>query len=98
VYDTEGNVLRDTEKGMKTSPQGASTTVWTATSPQLNGTGGLYCENTEVAIVDRTTNDFKELNSLVLPGGVMPYAIDPVNATRLWDISEQLTGVKFNIQ
>jgi len=97
VYDAEGNVLRDTDKGMKTIPQGASTTVWSATSLQLMGMGGLYCENTEVAIVDRTTNDFKELNSLALPGGVTPYAIDPETAVRLWDISEQLTGVRFGI-
>jgi len=97
VYDKKGNVLRDTEKGMKTIPQGASTTVWAATSPQLEGLGGLYCENTEVAVVDRTTNDFKELNSLVLPGGVTPYAIDPENSVRLWSISEQLTGVRFEI-
>ncbi len=97
VYDENGNVLHNPDKGMKSISQGASTTVWAATSPKLNGLGGLYCENTEVANIDNTTNELKELNSLDLPGGVMPYAIDPDNASRLWDISEQLTGIKFEI-
>ncbi|MET1056630.1 MAG: SDR family NAD(P)-dependent oxidoreductase [Pedobacter sp.] len=98
VYDSNGNVLHNPDMGMKTISQGASTTVWAATSPQLNGLGGLYCENTDVAQIDNTTNDFKELNSLDLPGGVTPYAIDPATAVRLWDVSEQLTGIKFEIK
>lgn len=98
VYDKDGNVLRNPEKGMKTISQGASTTVWSATSPQLNGLGGLYCEDTEVAIIDRTITNRTGLTSMDLPAGVTPYAIDPENATKLWDISEQLTGVRFEIR
>ena len=30
---------------LKTPQQGAATQVWAATSPQLNGLGGLYCED-----------------------------------------------------
>jgi hypothetical protein len=33
----------------KTIEQGAATTVWCATSPQLAGLGGVYCENCDIA-------------------------------------------------
>lgn len=70
----------------KTNSQGASTTVWCATSPALAGMGGLYCENTEVAEIsppDRKTS-----------GGVRAHAIDPDLADQLWALSERLTDVK----
>ena len=70
----------------KTIAQGASTSVWCATSPALAGKGGLYCENTEVAEIsppDRAT-----------PGGVREHAINRELADRLWVLSEKLTGVK----
>ena len=70
----------------KTNAQGASTSVWCATSPALAGKGGLYCENTEVAEIsppDRAT-----------PGGVREHAINRELADRLWVLSEKLTGVK----
>jgi NAD(P)-dependent dehydrogenase (short-subunit alcohol dehydrogenase family) len=71
----------------KTPQQGASTTVWCATSPLLNGKGGVYCENTDVAeaaAADKPT-----------PGGVRPWAIDRGFAERLWTLSETMTGVSF---
>ncbi len=62
----------------KTVPQGAATTIWCATSPQLEGLGGVYCENCDVAAVKSEGDD-----------GVRPYAIDPAIAGRLWAWSEQ---------
>jgi NAD(P)-dependent dehydrogenase (short-subunit alcohol dehydrogenase family) len=62
---------------LKTIPQGAATTVWCATSPQLDGMGGVYCENCDIAPVT-TEGDT----------GVRPYAIDPSTARRLWAWSE----------
>jgi NAD(P)-dependent dehydrogenase (short-subunit alcohol dehydrogenase family) len=95
VYDARGNTVYDAEKGLKTISQGASTTVWCATSPLLDGMGGVYCENNEVAELDVQTGVQKtDARSL---GGVMPYAVDPMNAARLWVLSEQLTGVAFPI-
>jgi NAD(P)-dependent dehydrogenase (short-subunit alcohol dehydrogenase family) len=61
----------------KTVEQGAATTVWCATSPQLAGHGGVYCENCDIALVKTDGDD-----------GVRPYAIDPVIAQRLWTWSE----------
>jgi NAD(P)-dependent dehydrogenase (short-subunit alcohol dehydrogenase family) len=66
----------------KTVEQGASTSVLLATSPLLEGIGGRYfVNNAEAEVVDRRTDDMT---------GVAPYAIDPVNATRLWDVSLKL--------
>lgn len=67
----------------KTPQQGAATQVWAATSPQLDGVGGVYCEDCEVA-------DVSEGAPFV---GVRDYAVDSAQAARLWDMSAHLTDV-----
>lgn len=62
----------------KTVEQGAATTMFCATSPLLDGIGGVYCENCDVAEVKTEGDD-----------GVRPYAIDPDLARRLWTWSER---------
>ncbi|MFC4761848.1 SDR family NAD(P)-dependent oxidoreductase [Dyella koreensis] len=69
----------------KTTQQGAATQVWAATSSQLEGMGGLYCEDCEIATLDEN-----EPPSFV---GVRPYAVDSEQAERLWALSAQLTGI-----
>ncbi|SFO69594.1 NAD(P)-dependent dehydrogenase, short-chain alcohol dehydrogenase family [Chitinophaga sp. YR627] len=96
IYDKDGNTIYDAEKGLKTIAQGASTIVWCATSPTLNDMGGVYCENNEIAVIDTSEDDHKGRNSLDLRG-VMPYAIDKENAAKLWTLSEEMTGIKFDI-
>jgi hypothetical protein len=67
---------------IKTVEQGAATSVLLATSPLLAGVGGRYfadCNETEV--VDRRTGTLH---------GVARYAVDPGNARRLWELSEEL--------
>ena len=71
---------------LKTVAQGAATTVWCATSPGLEGLGGVYCENCDIAEV--IAGDFST------PTGVAPWACDPEAAEQLWAMSESLTGVK----
>jgi len=66
----------------KSVEQGAATSVWAATSPQLQGLGGLYLEDCHIA------EPFKPGVS----GGVAPHAIDPVAASRLWTLSGQLVA------
>jgi NAD(P)-dependent dehydrogenase (short-subunit alcohol dehydrogenase family) len=73
----------------KTIEQGAATSVWCATSPQLAGMGGVYCEDCDVA--EAVPADFKGLS------GVRPWAIDRDAAERLWHASEAWTGVRFAI-
>lgn len=96
THDADGNIYPEVAQRLKTIPQGAATTVWCATSPQLEGLGGLYCENAEVAEVDNGGIEHRYDEPWTLRG-VKPYSIDPDNARRLWTLSEQMTGITFEI-
>lgn len=78
---SEGGVL-------KTVEQGAATSVWCASSPQLAGLGGVYCEDVNVASVAEVTDS--------LTPGVTPWAVDPELAKQLWTRSEELTALRFD--
>ena len=98
LLDANGEIIIDPARGLKTTPQGASTTVWCATSPQLADLGGVYCENTEVAVLDSTWQPKAEMPPVdEMPEGVTPYALDPEAARGLWSLSEELTGVTFDV-
>ena len=81
--DEQGNTLNPA--GFKTPEQGAATQVWAATSPQLDGLGGVYCEDCDIAELAPEGQEFT--------GGVRSYAVDPEQAARLWALSAELTGV-----
>ncbi|WP_445430765.1 SDR family NAD(P)-dependent oxidoreductase [Chryseobacterium indoltheticum] len=87
--DADGNMLPEIVASLKTIPQGAATTLWCATSPLLNDIGGVYCEDSEIAVL---TSD-QEMSK-----GVKGYSLDQTNAKRLWTLSEELTGIKFNVK
>lgn len=87
VLDEHGQPIIDPARNMKTSEQGAATSIWCATSPQLKGLGGVYCENCDIAVP--VSGDFQELR------GVRPWAIDRESAGKLWKLSEKMTGVRF---
>ena len=56
-----------------------------AASPLLDGVGGRYFEDcNEATVVTR-----RDESSI---GGVAPYAFDPANAERLWELSLKMTG------
>ncbi|MBV7533728.1 SDR family NAD(P)-dependent oxidoreductase [Chitinophaga sp. sic0106] len=74
-------------KNFKTTEQGASTAVWCALSEELNGIGGVYCEDCNIAPV--VAND----ESIVY--GVRTYAGDEDSAAELWQFSEHATGVRW---
>ncbi|OAR23715.1 oxidoreductase [Streptomyces sp. ERV7] len=80
--DAHGNVVGD---GFKTPSQGAATGLWAATSPLLDGRGGLYLEDCDVARVSAPGTPMDD-------GGVRAYAVDPDAAARLWDVSLAATG------
>lgn len=86
--DAEGNILPEVAASLKTIPQGAATTVWAATSELLNDIGGVYCENVDVASLNSNTS---------VIGGIKPYSLDEKNAKRLWKLSEEMTGIKFDL-
>jgi NAD(P)-dependent dehydrogenase (short-subunit alcohol dehydrogenase family) len=74
--------LRTPVERRKTPQQGAATTLLVASSPDLEGIGGRYFEDcNEAVVVDRRGPDYT---------GVAPYAIDPVNAERLWTMTRKL--------
>lgn len=60
-------------------PTGAATQVWAATSPELEGRGGLYLEDCSIA--GPTPGDGST--------GYAPYAMDPDAARLLWEWSER---------
>nr|EKU9959326.1 SDR family NAD(P)-dependent oxidoreductase [Stenotrophomonas maltophilia]EKU9983923.1 SDR family NAD(P)-dependent oxidoreductase [Stenotrophomonas maltophilia] len=80
--DAEGRLI---DPSFKTSAQGAATTVWAATSSLLDGIGGVYCEDCDVA--------WEEDLPVPSEGGVRPYAVDAAQAERLWRLSAELTGI-----
>ncbi|MGI4813679.1 MAG: oxidoreductase [Janthinobacterium lividum] len=85
--DADGNITPHIAALYKSVEQGAATTVWCAVDPRLDGMGGVYCENCDIAVP--VPADPKGLH------GVLPWAIDPARAERLWQLSEQLTGVRY---
>jgi hypothetical protein len=71
---------------MKTPEQGAATSVWCATSRQLEGMGGVYCEDCDIAVpVPRDSTELR---------GVRPWAMDRDFARALWSLSEKLIGMR----
>jgi NAD(P)-dependent dehydrogenase (short-subunit alcohol dehydrogenase family) len=81
--DADGKV----DERFKTPSQGAATSVWCAANAQLDGKGGVYCEDCDIA--ELVPPDHKAFS------GVRPWAIDPVLADKLWSLSERMTGVRF---
>jgi len=80
----EGETLR-VPSGYKTVEQGAATSVWCAVSPALDGKGGVYCEDCDIAEI--VPDDSEPLR------GVRRWAVDPGHAEALWGLSERLTGL-----
>jgi hypothetical protein len=80
----------DPSRNLKTVEQGAATSVWCATSPQLEGMGGVYCENGDIAPLGTISEASWKLGDSTQIVGVMPYAVDPEAAARLWTLSERM--------
>ncbi len=74
--------VRNLEAGQE---QGAATSAWAAVGSELEGVGGLYLDNCNQAVPWAESNPFE---------GVMPHALDPQAAERLWQVSEETTGAR----
>jgi len=96
THDADGNIFPEVARKLKTVEQGAATTVWCATSPQLKDIGGVYCENADVAELDLGNIEHRYDDPSTLRG-VKPYAVDAENAQKLWVLSEKLTGATFKV-
>jgi NAD(P)-dependent dehydrogenase (short-subunit alcohol dehydrogenase family) len=88
-YDDKGNPVQEVLDSLKTIPQGAATTIWAATSPQLNETGGVYLEDVNIAQLAVDSS---------VPNGVKPYSLNEASAKQLWKLTEELTGVTFDLR
>jgi NAD(P)-dependent dehydrogenase (short-subunit alcohol dehydrogenase family) len=82
-YDKDGNL----NPLFKTTEQGAATSVWCATSPLLDGQGGAYCADCNIAA------PWQEGNPPYV--GVHPHVRDEALAEALWAKSEELTNISF---
>ncbi|MCH1569084.1 MAG: SDR family NAD(P)-dependent oxidoreductase [Alphaproteobacteria bacterium] len=67
--------------GFKTPTQGAGTSLFAATSPKLDGLGGLYLNDCNIA--EQVAPDSADFN------GVRPWAVDSEIAEQLWQETEK---------
>lgn len=73
-----GDVFKNVE-------QGGATGAWAAVSEDLNGRGGLYLEDCDIAVLVPDDSE--------APFGVRKRALDREAAERIWEICEEMTGV-----
>ncbi|MDR7381516.1 SDR family NAD(P)-dependent oxidoreductase [Promicromonospora iranensis] len=90
LIDDAGRPIIDPELGKKTEAQGAATIVFGATSPLLDGLGGLYLIDNDVS---RLNDEDLPLTADSVPAEVVSHSIDPRSAERLWALSERLLNV-----
>ena len=83
--DENGSPSEMAKNFFKTTSQGASTTLWCATSSILNGIGGVFCEDCDIA---KRKNEVDE--SLQRYFGVADWAVDTEEASKLWDVTEKM--------
>ena len=82
--DENGNLSELAASLFKSTTQGCTTTLWAATSEMLQGMGGLYCEDCDVAdLADEASPRYF---------GVAQWAVDPALANQLWELSESATA------
>jgi NAD(P)-dependent dehydrogenase (short-subunit alcohol dehydrogenase family) len=80
--NADGTIPPAVQASFKTPEQGASTTVWAATSPKLAGKGGVYCENCDVAQLAGPDSQRWE--------HAREWVCDDARAEKLWAMSEKI--------
>jgi NAD(P)-dependent dehydrogenase (short-subunit alcohol dehydrogenase family) len=94
THDADGNIFPEVAARLKNPQQGASTTLWCATSPMLADLGGVYCEDCEIGSIDNGDIGHRYDDPATLRG-VKPYAVDAKNAQELWALSEKMLNCTF---
>ncbi len=94
--DDNGNIRPEVLASLKTIPQGAATTVWVATSPLLDNIGGVYCEDGDIAELI-SDSPSAEPGARHYQRGVMAYSLDAAKAEHLWTLTEEMTGIEFDV-
>lgn len=80
--NADGTIPDRVKQMFKTPEQGASTAVWAATSPMLEGRGGEYCEDCDIAQL--ATADSQRWEH------AREWICDEEKADRLWQMSETM--------
>ena len=81
--NADGSLSDLAKAGFKSPTQGASTSLWAATSRQLDNKGGLYCENCDVANLAGGSPEERYF-------GVRDWAVDSDEAKKLWHSTEKM--------
>ena len=79
MVDADGTAVLDTSKGWKSVERGRQLSVWCAASPDLEGKGGLYAQDCDIApLLDHTDPGVMAAANSSGPAalGVMDYALD----------------------
>lgn len=95
--DDNGQLRQEVLAALKTIPQGAATTVWAATSPLLNNIGGVYCEDGDIAELIPAAAE-AAAQAKIHQSGVQEYSLDEKSAKLLWTLTEQMTGLRFEVK
>lgn len=82
--DENGEPTELARVGFKTPAQGCATTLWAATSDQLENKPGVYCEDCDIAMPTDHESPMARYQ------GVDAHACSDESAERLWALSEQL--------
>lgn len=81
-YDESGELSERAKAIFKTPEQGAATTLWCATSPQLESHGGQYCEDCDIAqAAGEDPPPYAQVRS---------WTCDDDAAQRLWALTEDM--------
>jgi NAD(P)-dependent dehydrogenase (short-subunit alcohol dehydrogenase family) len=89
LVDENGTTIIDPAGGKKTIEQGAATIVFGAASPLLDGIGGVYLKDSDVAVLD---DEQRPLSANSIPSDANSAMLDAEDARRLWDVTETLLG------
>ena len=80
----DGTIPDHIKAMFKTPEQGAATATWAATSAQLEGRGGEYCEDCDIAQLANENSQRWE--------HAREWITDEAKAARLWEMSEIMLG------
>lgn len=80
--DESGDVSEVARPFFKSTSQGAATSLWCATAGSLEGFGGVYCEDCDIAEL-AGANEPRHRT-------VRPYAVSAEGADRLWTMTEKM--------
>lgn len=78
----DGTISEQAKPLFKSPEEGGATAVWAATDPRLDGKGGVYCEDCDIA--KPGTEDSQRWHH------VRDHAVDPEGAQKLWQVTEEM--------